>query len=86
MWWISVSGALINNNMVSGTSSAPGQVSYGVRIAQGGGNTITENNIYDNGNGASVGISTQSGGGWCYDNLLRVGTNTQGCDAQYGND
>lgn len=79
-------GALINENLISGTASAPGQLSYGVRISQGVGNTITGNNILDNGSGQSVGVSTPASGGWCYDNLLRVGTNTQGCDATYGND
>lgn len=79
-------GTLIDTNLVTGTASAPGKLSYGVYIAKGGGNTITNNNILDSGNGASVGIATPANGGWCYDNMLRVGTNTQGCDATYGND
>jgi hypothetical protein len=78
-------GSVFHENLVNGTSGGEGYPSYGLRIVSGTGNTITSNYVLDAGDGNSIGIGTPNGGGWCYDNQIRTGTWTRGCDASLGN-
>lgn len=80
-------GTVFHENLVSGSSGAGGAYKgYGIKIASGAGNTITDNYLHDAGPGSdAVGVQTPSGGGVCYDNQIWAAQPTIGCNAGYGN-
>lgn len=82
-------GAIFHDNVITGTTaSSATQFSYGIRIADGAGNTITENYVHDAGPAYSnaYGIHGPEGMGVCYDNQIWSSlATTTGCDASMGN-
>jgi hypothetical protein len=78
--------AIILNNAVSGTTAVSTSYnSYGVRVASGTFNRITDNHVVGSGKANDVGIQSASGTDACHDNFLRNSTTTLGCDASLGN-
>jgi len=78
--------AIILENAVSGTTAVSTSYnSYGVRVASGTFNRITDNHVVGSGKANDVGIQSASGTDACHDNFLRNSTTTIGCDASLGN-
>jgi hypothetical protein len=78
--------AIILNNAVSGTTAVSTSFnSYGVRVASGTYNRITDNHIVGSGGANDVGIQSASGTDACHDNYLRNATTTIGCNDSLGN-
>ena len=73
--------SLINHNMVTGTSSAEGQTSYAVRIAQGVANTISDNVLKDDGSSQTVGVLTAGPADYCHSNEIWATQATRNCTA-----
>ena len=79
----SLVSAFLDNGIV-GTSAKAGKVAYGMYI-KGQHNRLTDNHIVGTGSPSEVGIHADDGTTSCYDNYMRVTTETRNCDATLGN-
>lgn len=73
-------------NAVTGTTAInDGFDSWGLRVASGTYNRLTDNHVVGSGKENDVGIQSASGTDTCSDNYLRNATITIGCNASMGN-
>lgn len=81
----SVAGLFTGNRIVRTRADNPAYRSYGIRIATGRDNRLTDNHSVGTGATNDTGIATMSATDACYDNHLRSPQPTTGCDASLGN-
>jgi len=72
------------DNKVTGTRGADTWSDFGIKVAVGGKNKLTGNQISGGRNGYDVGIYAAAADA-CYDNHIRADYKTQVCDASLGN-
>ena len=78
--------AIILNNAVQGTTAVSDSFdSWGIRMASGTYNRVTDNHIVGSGKANDVGIQSASETDACHDNYLRNEVTTLGCNASLGN-